>query len=259
MGKFNILYKNTTDSATLTASSSAGALLPSNLLTLERAAVWRSTSKTATLTLTWVSPVNVGVVALGRLNLTPTATITVSRFTLPGDATPIDSKQVGSDVLPALLTGRLPVNVQCWFNQSAPLRKITIDFNDAANVVNYIEAAYLVCGDYLTLDYGPSYGAALSVEDGNRIDRAESGDLRVSAGTRARSLKLPLDALSNADAERLLALASEGRGRLSFVSGAPFGRPEMSMMAVIDGSHEAGWKSYGFWQSSLTFKEVCAL
>lgn len=55
MANLRIIYDNAADRATLTASTTAGALAATNLQRDEKAAIWRSTDTTATLTATWAT------------------------------------------------------------------------------------------------------------------------------------------------------------------------------------------------------------
>lgn len=53
MANIRFIHDFASDSATLTASTTAGSLAPANMQRNEKAAVWRSTATTATITAIW--------------------------------------------------------------------------------------------------------------------------------------------------------------------------------------------------------------
>lgn len=81
-----IVYDNAIDRSTLSASSTAGSLASSNLLTDNKSEVWRSTGTTARLTATWSVAELIACVAMPYCNLSSTATMRV-RLTSEAQAT----------------------------------------------------------------------------------------------------------------------------------------------------------------------------
>jgi len=77
VNNMRVVADNAADRATLTASSSAGALVQANLLTDTKSDVWRASGTSARLTLIWVGAETIGCVALPFCNLSPTATMRV--------------------------------------------------------------------------------------------------------------------------------------------------------------------------------------
>ena len=75
MPNLRLIYDNVASSATLTASTTAGTLAASNMLTDVKSVVHRSTGTSVTYTMTWTANQTVGGVALPATNLTSTATI----------------------------------------------------------------------------------------------------------------------------------------------------------------------------------------
>ena len=77
MNNMRILYDNAADRATVTASSTAGALVAANLLTDRKSEVWRATGSTASIYAVWPSGATMQAVALPFCNLSPTAMLRV--------------------------------------------------------------------------------------------------------------------------------------------------------------------------------------
>jgi|APAra7269096714_1048519.scaffolds.fasta_scaffold00313_9 hypothetical protein len=76
MSNLRIVHDNASCRATITASSTAGALAAANLQVDDKSSVWRATGTTARLTLTWQAAEEIGAAAL-ICNLSPTATMRV--------------------------------------------------------------------------------------------------------------------------------------------------------------------------------------
>ena len=77
MANLRIIYDNAADRATLTASTTAGALGVANLQNNRKGRPWRATGTTARLAATWAAPERIGGVFLPFCNLSPTATMRV--------------------------------------------------------------------------------------------------------------------------------------------------------------------------------------
>lgn len=77
MPNLRIIADNAADRATLTASSTAGALVVSNLQTDKKSDVWRAGGTTARLTLAWAVAEAIAGIALPFCNLSPTDTMRV--------------------------------------------------------------------------------------------------------------------------------------------------------------------------------------
>jgi len=77
MSNMRIVYDNAADRATVTASSTAGALVVANLLTDRKSDVWRATGPAASIYAAWPAAETIQAVALPFCNLSPTATMRV--------------------------------------------------------------------------------------------------------------------------------------------------------------------------------------
>ncbi len=80
MPNLRLIYDNVASSATLTASTTAGTLAASNMLTDVKSAVHRSTGTSVTYTLDWTSDQSVGGIALPATNLTSAALMRVKLY-----------------------------------------------------------------------------------------------------------------------------------------------------------------------------------
>jgi hypothetical protein len=211
MPNLRIIYSNAVArNLSLVASSTAGSLAASNLLTDIKSQVWRSTSTTASLTLTWTNAETVGGVALPYTNLTPTATIRVRGYTNVGDASPaVDTGVVSACSYTPWTLGLLPSGVNgfaygvgayacAWLAQTA-VKKIVIDIVDSANTAGYIEAGRLVVGNYWSPAVNANLGAALTMLDTSKHLRNDAGDLMTDIGTRARKISVSLDNMVESD------------------------------------------------------------
>ena len=77
MSNMRIVYDNAADRATVTASSTAGALVVANLLTDRKSDVWRATGPAASIYAAWPAAEAIQAVALPFCNLSPAATMRV--------------------------------------------------------------------------------------------------------------------------------------------------------------------------------------
>ena len=94
MANLRIIDTNTADiSLTLTASTTAGALAASNLLTDIKSQVWRSTATSARLTLTWTDLRLINAVILPQTNFTNTATMRIRGYSLIPQTCPALQRQ----------------------------------------------------------------------------------------------------------------------------------------------------------------------
>jgi hypothetical protein len=77
MANLRIISDNAADRATLSASTTAGALGVANLQNKRKGLLWRATGTTARLGATWATPERIGGVVLPFCNLSPTAAMRV--------------------------------------------------------------------------------------------------------------------------------------------------------------------------------------
>lgn len=221
MPNLRIVADNVADDATIAASTTAGALTTSNLQTDVKSEVWRSTSTSATLTVTWATPQVIAFAGLAWANLTSTATIRVRGYANTADADPaVDSGTVKACAYTPLGSWRwgvepLGVNgyrrggvntfstgggayARAWLTATM-CRKVTIEITDTDNPDGYIEAARLVIGSYWSPKYNAAYGAKPGIIDSSKHERSDAGTLRTDIGTRCRSLSVDLSMMPETD------------------------------------------------------------
>ena len=234
MPNLRILYDNAADrNLTLTASTTAGTLAASNLLTDIKSQVWRSTGTSATLTATWANAELIGCVALPFCNFTSTATIRVRGYTNVGDATPLfDTGTVlACAYAPFGLWdwGLAPLGVNAfsygggayanvWISPNW-VKQLVIDLIDTANTKGYLEAARLVTGAYWSPALNADYGAAVTVVDNSTHLRSDAGDLMTDTGTRTRKMTFSLSQMASADRAKMMSiLKGNGMPKPMYVS-----------------------------------------
>jgi hypothetical protein len=249
--KLRVVYNNTANSGVVTASSTSGSLVASNLLTDSKADTWRATGTTATITTTYTVSQFVSMVALPFCNLTSAATFRVKCYTNSGDVTPVLDTGVVLAAAPSPLAlwdwGNVPLGVNSysyggasygvvWFTTQA-VKKVELIISDPTNPSGYIEASRLVMGAY----WSPENDAELSpqwipVEDSSH-ERSDAGDLRTDIGTLNKKLQLTLPAMSVADRNSMMnILRGNGMSRPIYLSLFP---------QDSDSSSEQAFQVYG--------------
>lgn len=219
MNNLRIVYDNAAGrTATLVASSTAGSLVASNLLTDIKSLTWRATGTSATLTATWAAAETIGVVALPFCNFTSGATIRVRGYTNVGDPSPVlDTGTVSACVsVPAGLKGwgTAPLGVNAfayaggayacvWFAPTS-VKQLTIDLADSTNPAGYVEVSRLVTGNYWSPTYNADFGASITAQDASKPFRNDAGDLLTELGTRYRSMNLNLSYMPATDRSALM-------------------------------------------------------
>lgn len=231
--QIRILSNNAADRATLSASSTAGSLVVSNLLTDYKSEVYRSVGTTTTITATWVISEIISAVVLPFCNLTANATIRVKLYTNTGDASPAyDSGNVlagGGFTTNVWDWGNTPLGVNAFSFLGAPYgrcyttptscRKMEVIIIDAANPSGYVEAARLVCGAYYNPVNDAELDAKVEYPDHSINTRSDASDLITERGTRTKKLSFSLQNMTPADRNAIISVfKSNGVRRPMFVS-----------------------------------------
>lgn len=226
MPNLRIISDNAVSRSSLTASTTAGSLAASNLLTDIKGNVWRSTATAATLTADWVTGEAVGGVALPHTNLTQAATIRVRLYSDGGVTLLYDSGAMPAcPAAPIKLRGRAAgstgVNAfaygggaaaRLWFPQVSGIKRAVVDLSDAGNSSGYIEASRLVIGDYWSPAYNADVGVSLTPKDESTHTRTDASDLITSIGTRSREMSLTLSNMHEVDRAALISIV-RGNGK----------------------------------------------
>lgn len=248
MANLRIIYNNALDrTATLTADTTAGTLTVTNLLTDQKSEVWRSTSTSATITMTWNSMESIAAVVMPYCNLTSTATVRVRGYTLTTDSTPaFDTGTVLASPGPLFTNpadwGTLPLGANAWQQQTGvnkfaygggsyaylyfpitAVTKLVIDIVDAANTAGYVELAKIVTGHYWSPAVNAEYGSVtMGFDETSTHERSDAGDLRTDRGVMTRNLTFGLSYMTTDDRDHLWRiLRSNGMYRPMYVSISP--------------------------------------
>lgn len=217
MQNLRIVYDNVAkQAATLAASSTAGSLVASNLLTDFKNEVWRATSTTATLTLTWVLSQTISCVALPFSNLQSTSKIKVDCYTETTDVEPAftTGEVFGCpSTIDDIQFGQLPLGVNAtsfgggacavvWF---APkfAKKIVVTIIDTTNPLGFVEAGNLVVGNYWSPEINCPYGVQVTPVDATKKERTDAGSNFSSRGPMHKTLSLDLQYMDRFDRNTL--------------------------------------------------------
>lgn len=246
-----IIYDNAGDRATLTASSTAGTLVAANMQKDNKGSVWRSTSTSATLTLTWPTAELLGGLALAFCNLSSTATLRERGYTNAADTVPVvDTGAVHAAAYAPLgmWDWGIPLGVnaytygggtygRAWFSKTT-VRKLVIDIVDTANTAGYIEVSRLVAGDYWEPDNDADRAMVVTPQDTSEQYRTQGGTLCFETGVRFRQVDVPLSNMTPLDRSNFWRIVrGNGKTRPMFVSVFPESDdPEMEQAYQVYGA-----------------------
>jgi hypothetical protein len=231
-----VIYQNLADSATITASTTAGVTSTDNLKKDAKSLVWRSATGAtrANLVVTFTNSV-IGGVILPFCNLTSAATIQVRGYTGNAPTTGtgnVPVPNVGTGTSPVAVTGTtqvfntgaitaapyqsvaeagtLSVNSnsyaygagtygRVWIPIPATCTSLLIEIVDTGNSDGYIEVSRLVIGPYWSPKFNTSFGLSTSFKDLSTNSRTESGDLITNRNVRYRSMNFDMQYLTPDD------------------------------------------------------------
>ena len=253
MSSLRILTDDAAASATITASTTAGALAATNVITNEPSEVWRATSTTAFLTLTFPAARSIDSVVLGWTNIAPGAVVTVELFAADADTVPVAQ---ATPPIHAPLQD-MPINVVAWFAQETPCRKLRITVSgNAANV----QIGRVMAGARALHGWPATAQTSIAFVDKSSAARTESGSVRVEASKVHRVATIPIFASLPSESSALLALAATGKTRVAFVS--LFSAPDdprqqtHAFLGVLSSDVAQSLLSDSASESALTFEEV---
>lgn len=236
MANVRIIFDNVVDrAASVTANTTAGSLVASNMLNEYKGKAHRSTSTSVTYTITWTSDVQIGGVALPATNLSSDATIKVRLFNAV-DVPIADSGPIlacpGNTL--ELWNWSLPLNANSfiyggasktavWFEpQIGSVRKVVIDLVDTNNAAGYIDCARIVAGTYWEPTYNVSNGLSVTINDLSQTTRNDSGDLLADRSIIHDQLSFDFSVLLDTDKHVLMQILRKvGTSRNMLVSVFP--------------------------------------
>jgi hypothetical protein len=221
MPNLRIVHTNIADTATVTASTTAGSYVAANLQTDLKSQFHRSTGTSVTYTLSWASTQTVQCVALPCTNLTATATIQVQLYSDQAATTLISGTDTGAVVAAAstqiaqfanpngnlFAYGCVTKTVHWYAASYSAVRAVKITLVDTNNPVGYIDCARIVCGSFWQPTYNASKeGLVVSVTDTTTTTRNDAGDLISEQGFVYDQVQLNLDLLTDSDRDTLLGI-----------------------------------------------------
>lgn len=235
MSNLKIIFENSVDAATITASSTSASLVAANMQTDIKSRVHRSTGLSVSYTLQWSSDKSIGGIALPATNLSGDATIRIRLYNAAGSVIADSGIQYASPGLNlGLWNWSQPVNantfayggvakVSHFFPQQYATRKCVIDLVDtSANLAGYIDCSRIVAGAYWSPQINADFGATVNIVDTSQVVRSEAGDLISNRGILHDRLKFDLSALNEADrAQMMLLMRRAGTARNIFVNLLP--------------------------------------
>ena len=204
-----VIYQNIADTATITASSTAGGTSTSSLKKDAKSLIWRATGTTATLTVAFGGTKTLRGIILPFTNLTSTATITATVVGGSGYSTgevlACPYQQTDSWDSSYLPVGANSYSygggtyARVWFPAPETCTGVTIIITNTSNPAGYIEASRLVLGDYWSPTFNTSFGISSSPKDLSTNERTDSGDLVTTRGVRYNSMRFDLTWLDPTD------------------------------------------------------------
>jgi hypothetical protein len=238
MPNMRLIYDNAADRASsLAASTTAGALAASNMLTDIKTEVHRSTGTSVTYTLEWSSAQFVNAAVLAFANMSSTATMRARGYTETADPDPI--VDTGADLCCPYQPfgmwewGGEPLGVNAYayggyvyarsYFATNAIKKLVLDVVDVDNASGYVEVGRIIVGKYWSPDTNPKFGLGIQPESNTEHKRSEAGDLRTEIMPTSRALKMDLNQIANSiDRQRVYdILFGNGMSRPVFVSVFP--------------------------------------
>lgn len=244
MAKMRIVADNAADRCTISASTTAGALVAANLLTDDKTTVARSTGTSWTISGTTTVNETASCAHIPFCNLSPTATIRVRLYSdTAGTALVLDTNALQPGALACPAPARAPrgwtaaqaasayangggAHARIWFSQTA-FKKYVIDIVDTANAQGYIEAVRLVLSTYWEAEYGAT-SVQLVVIDSTTDYRNAAGGGMADAGTIHRRVPIALGYLGTSDRATFMGLLMNSRAYPILISIFP-GHPDLAL------------------------------
>lgn len=229
------IFSNLAKATGVTATATAAGYPASNLLLSDKAMTYRSTTKAATFSGSSATSLTASAIVLAGANLSPTAT---GRLYLYSDTayTTVVYDSTAKTICPAP-AGQLEgytaaqaasayaygggVDAVLYFPETS-FKSWRFVVDDPSNLAAYVEASYLMLGQYWSPTYDVDAGMGVQLRDSDVQKRSAAGSLRARAGVKWRELPLDLSLMPLADLKTLLrALRSLGRSKPLFVAVYP--------------------------------------
>lgn len=276
MPNLRVIYQNLADMATITADSTAGTYVATNLQTDLKSQFHRSVGTTVVYTLTWTTPQTVSAVVLPCTNLTATATIAVqllsstdnvaySNIVTQTATLAAASTRISEFAAP---TGNLfaygaVTKTAHWFDQAYNnVKRVIITLVDTAQanagMPGFIDCSRVICGHYWSPTYNASReGLVLTVSDTSTTSRNDAGDLIAEQGFVHDQLQLNLGVLTDTDRDTLLGITRRrGVSQNILVSVFPENRTANELAYLVYGKRSNSSINYTIPGLSSTSLEI---
>lgn len=224
MANLRIIYKNVFDSYATASASNTNTNYPLiNTLKDTKGLVWRSTTTSSTIDMTWSSAQTLSAVVLPFSNLSATATIRVRMYSDTGMASMVyDSGTVTA--VPAVLSSIYPNTVGSNYRYSyggnysarkyttkvTTCRGLKIDIVDTSNTDGYLEISRIIVGDYWSPVYNTQFGLSVGTKDLSTTYRTQTGNLTTDNGSTYKTLSFDLSYLTASDRDTLFSIINTG-------------------------------------------------
>jgi hypothetical protein len=268
-----IVFDNALErAASLTASSTAGALAAANLVNWKKSSFHRATSNSVTYTATWSAAEALSCVILPFCNLSPAATIRVRAYGADGSTVLYDSGPVLACPAPALrprgFTAAQAASAYAygggayarhWFAQVSAF-KIVVDLVDANNLQGYIETACMVVGPYWSPKNDTAAAPLVPLDSSENVVTG-GGDTSGEVGFISREIGIDLTHLDAADRSTMLSMARTSAVYPVLLSvfpenADPAKERDYMGLCVRSKSSEIGIRYGREYQTKVTFREV---
>ncbi|MDB5613628.1 MAG: hypothetical protein JWQ22_1281 [Devosia sp.] len=218
MANLRIIYDNAADRAAISASSTAGALIPENMQNDLKGQIHRSEGTSVVYTLQWSPGDGVSAVVLPVCNLSATATIRVILFADEARNVVLADSGV-LFACPGLDLGdwewSVPINANSfiyggysktavYFEEIHFAAACEIHLEDAENPAGYIDCSRVLAGVWWSPQYNAGYGVRLNPAVDQSVQfRNDAGDLLADRGSQHETLSVPLPYMVESDRARL--------------------------------------------------------
>lgn len=229
------IFKNLARLTGVTASTAAAGYPASNLLNSDKAMTCRSTGKSLTLSGSYSQLMTASGLALDATNLSSGATGRLYLYSDTGAT--VLARDTGVAYICPAPPGDLEgwniaqassayaygggTNAVLWFPETT-FRSWRLVIDDVNNMQGYVEAAYLMLGQYWSPEFDVDAGMRVKLRDTDVQKRSAAGSLRARAGVKWREMALDLSDMPLVDLRILLrSLRSLGRSKPFFVAVYP--------------------------------------
>lgn len=258
-------YRGT--AASITASSSAGAMLATNLLSLKKYSIWRSASLAAQdIVVTWNSSIAVSGVVFAFCNFSSAATMRVRCFSEPADVAEIyDSGNVlccRRDRIEDVGVNFFGVGGGIYasvFFATQTAKKVQITISDPANAQGYVEASQVLVGDFWSPAHGFNWGAETGCVSLGQISRSQAGSAIKESSAFFKSIAINFDLLTEIERIELTGIIKANKNNPLYVSAFPGDtqkEQDYQILGYLEQTSKIINQSYGVFSSSIDIEEM---